>query len=90
MDARIIVYGVKYYIKEVGTEFELFQSLSEAENFWNNKSFDKIIPMKIVKGLVNDNAISKNKNGEIVFNDDFGSFKTIEIIKTNDVTEETN
>ncbi len=83
MEAIKIVYGVKYYIKEVGTEFELFQSLSDAEDFWNNKSFDKIIPMKIVKGLVSENAISLKVNGELVFNNDFESFKTIEIIKTN-------
>ena len=78
MEVTKIVYGVKYYIKEVGTEFELFQSLSDAEDFWNNKSFDKIVPMKIVKGLVNE-----NENGEIVFNNDNESFKTIETIKTN-------
>ncbi len=78
-----IVYGVKYYIEEVGTEFELFQSLSEAEDFWNNKSFDRIIPMKIVKGVVNENAISKNEKGELAFNDDFDKFKTIETIKVN-------
>jgi len=83
MEATKIVYGVKYYIKEVGTEFELFQSLSDAEDFWNNKSFDKIVPMKIVKGLVNENAVSENENGEIVFNNDFDSFKTIETVKTN-------
>ena len=83
MEAIKIVYGVKYYIKEVGTEFELFQSLSDAEDFWNNKSFDKIIPMKIVKGLVSENAISLKVNEELVFNNDFESFKTIEIIKTN-------
>ena len=83
MEAIKIVYGVKYYIKEVGTEFELFQSLSDAEDFWNNKSFDKIIPMKIVKGLVSENAISLKVNGELVFNNDFESFKTIEIIKAN-------
>lgn len=83
MEATKIVYGVKYYIKEVGTEFELFQSLSDAEDFWNNKSFDKIVPMKIVKGLVNENAVSENENGEIVFNNDNESFKTIETIKTN-------
>lgn len=78
MEATKIVYGVKYYIKDFGTEFELFQSLSDAEDFWNNKSFDKIVPMKIVKGLVNE-----NENGEIVFNNDNESFKTIETIKTN-------
>lgn len=83
MEATKIVYGVKYYIKEVGTEFELFQSLSEAEFFWQNTSFDKIIPMKIVKGLINENAISKNKNGELVLNDFSDSFKAIETIKTN-------
>ena len=83
MEATKIVYGIKYYIKEVGTEFELFQSLSDAENFWNNKSLGKIIPMKIVKGLVSENAISLKVNGELVFNNDFESFKTIEIIKTN-------
>ena len=83
MEATKIVYGIKYYIKEVGTEHELFQSLSDAENFWNNKSLGKIIPMKIVKGLVSENAISLKVNGELVFNNDFESFKTIEIIKTN-------
>ena len=83
MEATKIVYGIKYYIKEVGTEFELFQSLSDAENFWNNKSFGKIIPMKIVKGLVNKNAISKDAIGQLVFNDGIDSFKTIETIKTN-------
>jgi hypothetical protein len=31
MEATKIVYGIKYYIKEVGTEFELFQSLSDAK-----------------------------------------------------------
>lgn len=83
MEATKIVYGVKYYIKEVGTEFDIFQSLSEAEAFWNNKSFDKIVPMKIVKGLVNENAIFQKENGEIIFNNDFENFKTIETIKTN-------
>lgn len=83
MEATKIVYGIKYYIKEVGTEFELFQSLSDAENFWNNKSFGKIIPMKIVKGLVNKNAISKDAIGQLVFNDGIDNFKTIETIKTN-------
>lgn len=83
MEATKIVYGVKYYIKEVGTEFELFLSLSEAEIFWHNKSFDKIIPMKIVKGIINENAISKNKNDELVLNDSSDSFKVIETIKTN-------
>jgi len=83
MEATKIVYGVKYYIKEVGTEFELFQSLSDAEDFWNNKSFDRVIPMKIVKGLVYENAVSENENGEIVFNNDNESFKTVETIKTN-------
>jgi len=83
MEATKIVYGIKYYIKEVGTEFELFQSLSDAENFWNNKSFGKIIPMKIVKGLVNENAISKDAIGQLVFNDGIDNFKTIETIKTN-------
>jgi hypothetical protein len=83
MEATKIVYGVKYYIKEVGTEFDLFQTLSGTETFWNNKSFDKIIPMKILKGLVNENTISQNENGEIVFNNNYDSFKTIETIKTN-------
>lgn len=83
MEVTKIVYGVKYYIKEVGTEFELFQSLSDAEDFWNNKSFDKIVPMKIVKGLVNENSISKNEIGQLVFNYEINNFKTIEIIKTN-------
>lgn len=82
MEATKIVYGVKYYIKEIGTEFELFQSLSDAENFWNNKSFDKIIPMKIVKGMISENSIINNNNGEILLKNDF-DFKTIEIIKTN-------
>ena len=80
MEAKI-VYGVKYYIKDVGTEFELFQSLSDAENFWNNKSYDKIVPMKIVKGVVNKNVI--NENGEIIFTDEFSNFKTLESIKNN-------
>ena len=82
MEATKIVYGVKYYIKEIGTEFELFQSLSDAENFWYNKSFDKIIPMKIVKGMISENSIINNNNGEILLKNDF-DFKTIEIIKTN-------
>ena len=86
MEATKIVYGVRYYIQDVGTEFDLFQSLSDAENFWNNKSYGKIIPMKIVKGIVSENAIYQNENGEIVINDD--SFKTLEIIKTNSQNEE--
>jgi len=73
----------KIHIKDIGTEFELFHSLVEAEDFWNNKSFDKIISMKIVKGLINENAISINENGELVLNDFSDSFKTIETIKTN-------
>jgi len=81
MESTVIVYGVKYYIQDVGTEFEVFQSLSDAETFWNNKSFDKIIPMKIVKGTISKSAISKNESGELVFNGDY--FKTIEILKTN-------
>ena len=55
-----IVYGVKYYIEDIGTEFELFKTLSDAEFFWNNKSFDKIRPMKIIKGIVSKNAIIDN------------------------------
>jgi hypothetical protein len=82
MGATQTVFGVKYYIKEFGTEFELFQSLADAESFWNNKSFDKIIPMKIVKGLISKEAISINENGELVISDN-NSFKSIEIIKTN-------
>ena len=77
-----IVYGVKYYIEDIGTEFELFKTLSDAENFWNNKSFDKVRPMKIIKGMVSGNAIIDNNNGEILLKNDF-DFKTIEIIKTN-------
>lgn len=77
-----IVYGVKYYIEDIGTEFEFFKTLSDAENFWNNKSFDKVRPMKIIKGKVSGNAIIDNNNGEILLKNDF-DFKTIEIIKTN-------
>ena len=77
-----IVYGVKYYIEDIGTEFELFKTLSDAEKFWTNKSFEKITPMKIVKGMVSENAIIDNNNGEILLKNDF-DFKTIEIIKTN-------
>jgi hypothetical protein len=73
---------VKYYIEDIGTEFELFQTLSDAENFWNNKSFDKVRSMKIIKGMVSENAIIDNNNGEIILKNDF-DFKTIEIIKTN-------
>lgn len=82
MEATKIIYGVKYYIKDVGTEFELFKTLSDAENFWNNKSFDKIVPLKIVKGTVSKNSITENNNGEILLKNDF-DFKTIGIIKTN-------
>uniref|UniRef100_UPI00404B9AEA hypothetical protein n=1 Tax=Flavobacterium sp. TaxID=239 RepID=UPI00404B9AEA len=77
-----IVYGVKYYIEDIGTEFELFKTLYDAENFWNNKSFDKVRPMKIIKGMVSENAIIDNNNGEILLKNDF-DFKTIEVIKTN-------
>lgn len=77
-----IVYGVKYYIEDIGTEFELFKTLSDAENFWNNKSFDKVRPMKIIKGMVSKNAIIDNNNEEMLLENDF-DFKTIEIIKTN-------
>lgn len=77
-----IVYGVKYYIEDIGTEFELFKTLSDAENFWNNKSFDKVRPMKIIKGMVSENAIIDKNNGEIQLKNDF-DFKTIEIVKTN-------
>lgn len=77
-----IVYGVKYYIEDIGTEFELFKTLSDAEIFWNDKSFDKVRPMKIIKGMVSENAIIDNNNGEILLKNDF-DFKTIEIIKTN-------
>jgi hypothetical protein len=77
-----IVYGVKYYIEDIGTEFELFKTLSDAEKFWNNKSFDKITPMKIVKGIVSKNAIIENNNGEVQLKNDF-DFKTIDTIKTN-------
>ena len=82
METTKILFGVKYYIEDVGTEFELFKTLSDAEIFWNNKSFDKITPMKIVKGLVNENSIIENNNGEILLKNDF-DFKTIGIIKTN-------
>lgn len=77
-----IVYGVKYYIEDIGTEFELFKTLSDAEKFWNNKSFDKITPTKIVKGMVSENSIIENNNGEMQLKNDF-DFKTIDIIKTN-------
>jgi len=77
-----IVYGVKYYIEDIGTEFELFKTLSDAENFWNNKSFDKITPMKIVKGMVSENAIIENNFGEIKLKKSI-DFKTIGIVKTN-------
>jgi hypothetical protein len=77
-----ILYGVKYYIEDIGTEFELFKTLSEAEKFWNNKSFDKVRPMKLVKGMVSKNAIIENNNGEILLKNDF-DFKTIDTIKTN-------
>ena len=40
----------------------------------------KKIPMKIVKGVVNESAITENENGEI---DEFSNFKTIETVKTN-------
>lgn len=80
----IIVFGVKYYIKEVGTEFDIFETLNEAENFWTNKSYDNIIPLKIVKGLVNLNSIFKNESQELKYSDDLMSFKSIEIIKTLD------
>ena len=82
MEATKTIYGVKYYIKDVGTEFESFKTLSDAENFWDNKSYDKIVPMKIVKGIVSENSIIENNNGEIVLKNDFDS-KTIGIIKTN-------
>jgi len=39
--------------------------------------------MKILKGLVNENTISQNENEEIVFNNNYDSFNTIETIKTN-------
>lgn len=77
-----IVYGVKYYIEDIETEFELFKTLSDAEKFWNNKSFDKVRPMKIIKGMVSENAIIDNNNGEILLKNDF-DFKIIETIKTN-------
>ena len=77
-----ILYGVKYYIEDIGTEFELFKTLSEAEKFWNNKSLDKVRPMKLVKGMVSKNAIIENNNGEILLKNDF-DFKTIDTIKTN-------
>lgn len=82
MEARKIIYGVKYYIEDIGTEFELFKTLSDAEKFWNNKSLDKITPMKIVKGMANENSIIENNIGEIQLKNDF-DFKTIGIIKTN-------
>lgn len=82
MEATKTIYGIKYYIKDVGTEFELFKTLTDAEIFWNNKSFDKIVPLKIVKGIVSENSIIENNNGEIVLKNDF-DFKTIGIIKTN-------
>jgi len=82
MEATKIIYGVKYYIKDVGTEFESFKTLSDAENFWDNKSYDKIVPMKIVKGIVSENSIIENNNGETLLKNDF-DFKTIGIIKTN-------
>ena len=82
MEETKVIYGVKYYIEDIGTEFELFKTLSDAEKFWYNKSFDKIIPMKIVKGMVNESSIIENNKGEILLKNDF-DFKTIGIIKTN-------
>jgi hypothetical protein len=60
----------------------LFKTLSEAEKFWNNKSLDKVRPMKLVKGMVSKNAIIENNSGEILLKNDF-DFKTIDTIKTN-------
>lgn len=82
MEATKIIYGVKYYLKDVGTEFELLKTLTDAEIFWNNKSFEKIVPMKIVKGLVYENSIIENNTGDVQLKNDF-DFKTIGIIKTN-------
>lgn len=38
--------------------------------------------MKIVKGIVSENSIIENNNGEILLKNDF-DFKTIKIVKTN-------
>lgn len=77
-----IVYGVKYYIKEVETEFDIFETQQQAEIFWSNKSYDNIIPIKLVKGSVNTNAIFKNDNQELKYFEDKLNFKSIEVIKT--------
>ena len=79
---RIFRGSIQYYIEDIGTEFELFKTLSEAEKFWNNKSLDKVRPMKLVKGMVSKNAIIENNSGEILLKNDF-DFKTIDTIKTN-------
>jgi len=77
-----IIYGVKYYIKEIGTEFDIFETQKEAEDFWTNKSYDNIVPLKLVKGLVNRKAIFKNKNKKLEYSDNLMIFKSIEIIRT--------
>ena len=60
---------------------ELFKTLTDTVFFLNNTSFDKIVPMKIIKGIVSKNSIIKNKNGEIPSKTDF-DFKIIDTIKT--------
>lgn len=77
-----IVYGVKYYIKDIETEFDIFETQQQAESFWNNKSYNNIIPIKLVKGSVNTSAIFKNENQELKYYDDKLNFKSIEVIKT--------
>ncbi|BDB57062.1 hypothetical protein [Flavobacterium ammonificans] len=82
MEETKIVYGVKYYIKEVGTEFDIFETQQEADAFLENKTYDNIIPLKLVKGSVNKNAIFKDEHNELKYSDELMVFKSLEIIKT--------
>lgn len=77
-----IVYGVKYYIRDNRTEFDIFKSLEEAEDFWNDTQFDTIVPMKIVKGTISKNDIYINSSGKLCYNENHFCFRSSETIKT--------
>lgn len=75
-----IVYGIKFQIQNVGSEFEIYDTLSEADRFWNNDWNETIYPMRMVQISANSNELFINDCGKLSYTDkalDFGSVKTI-------------
>jgi hypothetical protein len=83
MEERKIVYGIKYYIKELYTEFDIFETREEADAFLNDELNDNIIPLTLMKGSVNINAIYRDENNKLQYFDDLMIFDRIKTIKNN-------